>query len=315
MNMRRISLLLIVTFMNLSAYSQKIRIDREVSMLALGDSYTIGQSVQVNERWPAQFTEKLSDLGMNAGIPDYIAVTGWTTRDLIQGIGNYLLEDKEYNLVSILIGVNNQYQGQDIGLYRPELTEIIERALEIVGQDTSRVFMLSIPDWAYTPFGNGDTTVSRQIDQYNQINSVMAYEYGIAYVDVTPVSRLGLDQTELVANDGLHPSGLQYGKWVDEIMPWIDTAEVVSTVEIVQPENLKDKALKIIPNPTSSSIQVISDHVYDKIRILDVKGAIIKEIPAVGLPAQIDLSALSPGIYLLEASNRFTTHIIRFVLN
>ena len=154
----------------------------------------------------------------DALLPDYIATTGWTTKDLIQGIADSLNREKDYNLVSILIGVNNQYQGKAITIYEPELRTIIDLAIGIAGQDTTRVFMLSIPDYAYTPFGKGEKNISREIDKYNEINRRVAGEYGIVWVEITPISRRGLNEPELVAGDGLHPSGEQYGEWVEKII-------------------------------------------------------------------------------------------------
>jgi len=175
--------------------------------------------VKPEQRWPHQFVSALRNKGLEAINPDYIATTGWTTTDLLIGIDKNLDRSKNYNLVSILIGVNNQYQGMDIGIYEPELRQIVDIALDLVGQDTGRIFMLSIPDYAHTPFGKGDPKISKEIDGYNYINSRVAREYGMTRVDITPISRKGLDQTSLVAGDGLHPSGKQYGEWIHEILP------------------------------------------------------------------------------------------------
>jgi len=204
--------------MDIQMFGQQISLDREVRMLALGDSYTIGESVDMNQRWPHQLVAELRKPGTKAHLPDYIATTGWTTKDLIQGIADSLNREKDYNLVSILIGVNNQYQGKAITIYEPELRNIIDLAIEIAGQDTTRVFMLSIPDYAYTPFGKGEKNISREIDKYNEINKRVAGEYGIVWIDITPISRRGLNEPELVAEDGLHPSGEQYGEWVEKII-------------------------------------------------------------------------------------------------
>ena len=195
-------------------FGQNIDIEKGVRMLALGDSYTIGESVKMDQRWPHQFVSELRKQGADVDTPDYIATTGWTTSNLLEGIAASLDSDKEYNLVSILIGVNNQYQGMDISIYEPELRNIIDRALEITEQDRSKLFILSIPDYAYTQFGKGDTIISKEIDAYNEINRGVALEYGISWIDITPISRRGLDDPVLVAGDGLHPSGAQYGKWV-----------------------------------------------------------------------------------------------------
>ena len=206
------------TIMDNQLLGQKIKLDTEVRMLALGDSYTIGESVEMNQRWPHQFVDELRKLGKDAQLPDYIATTGWTTRDLLTGIAGSLNREKNYNLVSILIGVNNQYQGKAITIYEPELRNIIYQAFQITGKDTSGIFMLSIPDYAYTPFGKKDENISSEIDAYNEINRRVALEYGILRVDITPISRRGLEEPSLVAGDGLHPSGEQYREWVEKII-------------------------------------------------------------------------------------------------
>lgn len=202
--------------------AQLISIESPVNMLTLGDSYTIGESVDSTSRWPHQFVAGLRNEGIEASDPDYIAVTGWTTQDLLAGIDRNYKREKQYNLVSILIGVNNQYQGIPISTYEPDLVRIIELALEMVKGDRSKVFMLSIPDYAFTPFGKGNEKISREIDAYNAINRQLALSYHLTWVDVTPVSRKGLDDPSLVAGDGLHPSALQYEKWIREIKPWLN---------------------------------------------------------------------------------------------
>jgi lysophospholipase L1-like esterase len=211
-------LIFTITVMDIQMFGQQITLDREVRMLALGDSYTIGESVDINQRWPHQFIAELRKMGKDADLPDYIATTGWTTKDLLTGIASSLNREKDYNLVSILIGVNNQYQGMAIADYEPDLRDIIDLAIKIAGQDTTRVFMLSIPDYAYTPFGKGDKKISNEIDAYNEINRRVATEYGIARIDITPISRRGLIEPGLVAGDGLHPSGEQYREWVEKII-------------------------------------------------------------------------------------------------
>ncbi len=220
--MQRRLFVLALLFAGMAIFAQKIRIDSDIRMLALGDSYTIGESVETHQCWPHQLMAALVELGREAEDPDYIATTGWTTTQLIQGIDMYLDRDKKYNLVSILIGVNNQYQGLDISSYEPDLIKIINLALDVVKQDNSSVFMLSIPDYAYTPFGGGKSSISKELDVYNAINRRLAAEYNIAYIDITPISRTGLDHPTLLAIDGLHPSGSQYGKWVEEILNYLD---------------------------------------------------------------------------------------------
>jgi len=211
-------LFIIFFLIDISMFGQQINIDKGLRMLALGDSYTIGESVEMDQRWPHQFVSELRKQGAYVDTPDYIATTGWTTSNLLEGIAASLDSDREYNLVSILIGVNNQYQGLDVSIYEPELRNIIDRALEITEQDRSKLFILSIPDYAYTQFGKGDTIISNEIDIYNEINRDVALEYGITWIDITPISRRGLDDPVLVAGDGLHPSGTQYGEWVKKII-------------------------------------------------------------------------------------------------
>ena len=216
--MRGLLMFITIWSINIQIFSQRIHIATEVKMLALGDSYTIGESVALNQRWPHQFVSELRKLGVIADDPDYIATTGWTTKNLLEGMEVKLTAGKTYNLVSILIGVNNQYQGIDIKTYSPDLKLIIEHALVIVGQDPSRVFMLSIPDYAYTPFGQGNPTISQEIDAYNAVNRALASKYKITWVDVTTISRKGIENSDLVASDGLHPSSQQYKTWVQRIL-------------------------------------------------------------------------------------------------
>lgn len=252
-----------------SSFSQQVTIESELSMLALGDSYTIGESVEVNERWPHQLIKELKRLGVSAEFPDYIATTGWTTRNLLDGIQTRLPEDKEYNLVSILIGVNNQYQRMDIGIYEPELRSIIDMALEVVDQDKSKVMILSIPDYAYTPFGNGNSTISEEIDAYNAIKKRVAAEYGIVYINITEISRMGLSNPSLVAADGLHPSKEQYARWVQIIIPRLNLPQSLSAKERI--------------------------HIYNPM------GQMLMDMGVESLPARIDISHLEKGAYTLCA--------------
>jgi lysophospholipase L1-like esterase/ketosteroid isomerase-like protein len=210
-------LVFLFLMMNVQIFAQSIGFEQQISMLALGDSYTIGESVELYDRWPHQLMAELRKRGVDVMEPDYIATTGWTTSDLLEGIARGLDRDKEYNLVSILIGVNNQYQALDINIYEPELRKIIDLALEITGDISSSVFILSIPDYAYTPFGKGKINISREIDAYNEIKERVAREYDLAFFNITPISRRGLSEPDLVASDGLHPSGKQYRAWVDEL--------------------------------------------------------------------------------------------------
>lgn len=182
--------------------------------LALGDSYTIGESVAADERYPVQLGNRLEPEPANKEVR-IIARTGWTTADLANALDTTTDLRASYDLVSLLIGVNNQYQGRSLDNYRVEFRGLLERAIELAGNATGRVFVVSIPDYAYTPFGGGSPLVSEAIDAFNAANRSITAEYGIQYFDITPISRQGLSDPALVATDGLHPSAEQYRRWVE----------------------------------------------------------------------------------------------------
>jgi len=183
--------------------------------LALGDSYTIGESVETTLRYPVQIADSLKKRGYPVEAPEIIAVTGWTTSDLMAGIK--AADPKgPYDLVSLLIGVNNQYRGMDINIYRTEFGELIDQSIKFAGNDTGRVIVLSIPDWGVTRFASGRDRekIAREIDQYNAINKEITLSRGIVWIDVTAISRLAEQDETLIAGDGLHPSGRMYTEWV-----------------------------------------------------------------------------------------------------
>ncbi|MFK7774776.1 MAG: SGNH/GDSL hydrolase family protein [Saprospiraceae bacterium] len=182
--------------------------------LALGDSYTIGQSVAVADRYPIQLETQLQSDSINIDTTIIIAKTGWTTTDLKNAITATDLVDT-FDLVSLLIGVNNQYQGKSIEEYEIEFAQLLQTSIDFAGGKKENVFVVSIPDYAYTPFGNGNTTISQEIDDFNLVNKTITDNVGVSYFDITPISREGLDTPELVASDNLHPSGEQYSRWVN----------------------------------------------------------------------------------------------------
>jgi lysophospholipase L1-like esterase len=187
----------------------------KLSYLALGDSYTIGQSVGETERYPAQLATKLREADFLMGHVRIIAKTGWTTDELSTAISNSdLTADSTFSLVSLLIGVNNQYRGRTVEAYKPEFEALLNQAIAFAGGKKERVFVVSIPDYAYTPFGGGSASISEGIDAYNAANREITEARGIRYFNITPISRDGLADPTLVASDGLHPSGKQYGEWV-----------------------------------------------------------------------------------------------------
>jgi lysophospholipase L1-like esterase len=185
--------------------------------LALGDSYTIGEGVEPDERWPVQLAGMLRNEGFDVGDPTVIARTGWTTGDLSAGIDRAAPAGR-YDLVSLLIGVNNQYRGGDPDAYRREFVALLNRAAAFAGGDPSRVLVVSIPDWGVTPFAAGQdgARVAAEIDRFNAINREEARRAGARYVDVTPASRR--DRGAVVA-DGLHPSAAMYAEWARLALP------------------------------------------------------------------------------------------------
>lgn len=194
-----------------------------LSFLALGDSYTIGESVEETMRWPVLLANQLTNAGYEVDTVRIIATTGWTTAELKEGIAQANVTES-YNLVSLLIGVNNQYRGEERGysmaLYEQEFTQLLEQAIGFADGQTKRVFVVSIPDYAFTPFGQGrePETISRELDEYNAKAKSICEQYGVRFYNITPISREGLEDPELVAQDQLHPSGKQYRRWVQEVL-------------------------------------------------------------------------------------------------
>jgi lysophospholipase L1-like esterase len=192
--------------------------DTTTRYLALGDSYTIGQDVAADERFPAQAVAALRKDSFDITDPQYIATTGWTTIDLL----NALAQDNPqgpYKAVTLLIGVNDQYQWLDTGGYRTRFTLLLQKAIALAGNRISRVFVLSIPDYSVTPFGGGSTRISQQIDEFNAINQQISIDFKVAYINITGISRMAATDQSLTASDGLHPSAKQYALWVQALAP------------------------------------------------------------------------------------------------
>ena len=191
-----------------------------VRFLALGDSYTIGESVPESERWPVQLAAMLRERGVPVGEPMIIARTGWTTDELAAGIDAADPEGR-FDLVSLLIGVNNQYRGRDAEEYRLQFRERLAQATRYADGDARRVIVLSIPDWGVMPFAEGRDRgrIATEIDRFNTINREETSRAGARYVDVTPASREAARDPSLVAGDGLHPSGAQYTRWARLALP------------------------------------------------------------------------------------------------
>jgi lysophospholipase L1-like esterase len=188
--------------------------------LALGDSYTIGEGVTAEARWPLQLVELLRQGGMRVEDPIIVARTGWTTGELLSGIETAGPRGP-FDLVSVLVGVNNQYRALDIEQYRDEFRLLLNLAVQYAGGEPGRVIVLSIPDWGVTPFAKGQNRarIAAEIDMFNAVNRAEAKAIGALYLDVTSISRnAGADQT-LLAADGLHPSAEMYAAWARLALP------------------------------------------------------------------------------------------------
>jgi lysophospholipase L1-like esterase len=188
--------------------------------LALGDSYTIGEGVPANQRWPVQLAARLREQGLAIAEPQIIARTGWTTDELAGAIDQAAIGGA-FELVSLLIGVNNQYRGRASAEYRTEFRVLLRRAIGFAGGQPARVLVLSIPDWGATPYADGRdrALIAAEIDEFNAINRAETAAAGAHFVDVTPVSRRAAGDHALIAADRLHPSGLMYAAWVDLALP------------------------------------------------------------------------------------------------
>jgi lysophospholipase L1-like esterase len=187
--------------------------------LALGDSYTIGESVLENNRWPNQLAKRLEAEGIQIEVTN-IARTGWTVDELWEGVQANPPQGT-YDLVTLLIGVNDQYRGYPVDGYREDFQFMLGKAIEYAGGDPKKVIVLSIPDWGFTPFAaNRDTEpISQQIDEFNAVNLEESKNAGVHYVDVTIISRMAMDDFELIAEDRLHPSAKMYTMWAEKVLP------------------------------------------------------------------------------------------------
>ena len=197
---------------------------KSYTYLALGDSYTIGESVSADGSFPFQLIAELKTDTSVVETPKIIAKTGWTTDELITAIKSATLQPK-YDFVTLLIGVNNQYRSFDTDVYRKEFKELLQTAIKYAGDKPENVFVLSIPDWGVTQFaktsGRQVSQIAKEIDFYNAINKEETTKTKAVYLDITPISREAANNLNLIANDGLHPSALMYNRWVSSLAPLV----------------------------------------------------------------------------------------------
>ena len=188
------------------------------SYLALGDSYTIGESVPAPDNFPNKTVQLLKNAGYDLKPAEILAKTGWTTDELQNNINSRTFTPP-YNIVTLLIGVNNQYRGRPVDTYKPEFENLLKQAIQFAGGKAHHVIVLSIPDWGVTPFaaGRDRDQIAREIDEYNAANKIISERYNVHYIDITPWTREAANDPSLVAADGLHPSSKEYKRWSEKL--------------------------------------------------------------------------------------------------
>lgn len=191
---------------------------KHYTYLALGDSYTIGESVELQNSFPYQTVQLLRKQGFEFTAPEIIAKTGWTAEELDNAVSHYSFSPK-YDFVTLLTGVNNQYRGQDIILYKEQFETLLKKALDLAGGKKEHLFILSIPDYSTTPFARSKEVdkISKEIDEYNKLNKALSIQYKVPYIDINESTAAAKDPESLVAEDGLHPSAKAYGKWAKKL--------------------------------------------------------------------------------------------------
>lgn len=223
--MRRLCLLLALTLAACSEGTEHPQLMPDAPrLLALGDSYTIGEGVTPAERWPAEVARRLRESGVDVADPVVVAQTGWTTDELDEGI-DAADPAGPFGVVTLLVGVNNQYRGQGLEPYRSGFRDLLGRAIALAGGVPGRVVVVSIPDWGATPFGardpRGPEQIAREVDAFNAVAREEAERAGAQWVDVTALSRT---QGDAVVDDGLHPSAAAYAAWAEQIAPAVRLA-------------------------------------------------------------------------------------------
>lgn len=217
-----ISLLILSVF----CFNFNIMAQEEYSYLALGDSYTIGESVEADKTWSAVLSQNLRKRGVNIVLEKVVATTGWTTDELLTAIDSdsSSLNDA-FDVVSLLIGVNNQYRGYSVKQYQVEFEILLKRAIDLAGKKASRVFVVSIPDYGITPFakenGKNAGVICKELAEYNKIAKNISDAYGVVFFDITPISLKAIWDKDLIADDKLHPSAKMYADWAEYIAPGV----------------------------------------------------------------------------------------------
>jgi lysophospholipase L1-like esterase len=193
-------------------------VNSNYTFLALGDSYTIGEAVAEQDNFPSQAVQILNKSGFIFAPPEIVAKTGWTTGELLSGIRSKKLQ-QQYDFVSLLIGVNNQYRGRDLDEYTGHFDELLQIALYFTGNKPKHVFVISIPDWGVTPFAQGRdrNLISTEIDAFNLVNRSLSEKWNVNYIEITAGSRKAAKGRNLITSDGLHPSAKEYKRWAEKL--------------------------------------------------------------------------------------------------
>ncbi len=196
---------------------------KSLTYLALGDSYTIGEGVEFSDRYPVQLVQEWNKTAKNQfASPLIIAKTGWTVDELEAGIQATPTSAEGYDLVTLLIGVNNQYRGRSVESYALDFEKMLQRAVAFARGNKAHVFVLSIPDWGVTPFairkGVNPAKVANEIDEYNETKKAICAKNGVKYIDITTEYRIEGALPNGVVADELHPSSLIYKKWMEKLL-------------------------------------------------------------------------------------------------
>lgn len=284
----------------------QVKTTEPVQFLALGDSYTIGQSVSTAARWPVQLIDSLRAKGISCFDAQIIATTGWRTDDLEGAVERANLPNT-YTLVSLLIGVNNYYQGKTVNSFVPEFTHLLNKAIALAGGNRNHVFVVSIPDYGYTPFGSSNQpAISAGIDEYNSVSQRITQEKGITYITITDISRRGLAEPDLVATDGLHPSAKMYTEWVQRMLSKI---QIEKTITASEDDKEQTGSITIFPNPTFSAMIIENlPGTESNFKIIFRSGTGVTAFQT-GLisenrRASVDIRQLAAGTYFYELSGK-----------
>ncbi|WP_167611400.1 GDSL-type esterase/lipase family protein [Maribellus sediminis] len=298
---RKCIALLFLFLGSVNLWAQELVVKNPLHFLALGDSYTIGQSVAEEDRWPNQLATALQQEGVVVEEVKFIAQTGWRTDNLWSMVAGLAPNKPPYNLVSLLIGVNNQYQGVAIDLYPDQFRQLLQKAIDLCGGQNESVFVLSIPDYGYTPFGASNReAISHEIDLYNTINKQIAENLDVVYFNITDISRQALEKPEYLASDKLHPSGEMYARWVERILQKVQLDFSTSTELLAE----ASPEIHVFPNPVVNELNFRIPADAQKLVISNSFGETCGQWTVTpGTTLQLNVSNWSSGLYFYRIAD------------